>query len=863
MARAPYRTQSDTLKLQRLIEVLKERGSDLAGSLETKAKDFLSDVKPKRKPLIPHYESDDDDGSSYVPSEKGDDDDWGSDWEEWNDDEPEEPPAKDREPVLEQKATTISAVIPAVSLVAPASPKVAASMVKPPEKKSGTAQPKLEQESVIKPILSVVESSSSTGLLKFPTLPVNIPEAFEPTDQNKLGSGKVKAAKTSDFVTTELQKESDPKAVTTEVQESTGAKSKRKMSKEKSVEKTLIKEPSSDLSKVSRASSLEADSLFTTKALGADDCTSLSCSSSKISLTTSIQSASSSKKLQTTPTSMSTITSTGSTSKESFTSSALTTFSSKSSINLSSSASAKNINTLDEVPITSSKSSASSSSTKLISSTTTPSTSLAPKEVSTSSSSLDISSKLSPVAKVETFTKNKEVISESIAWDEKSCSSSLRETENSQSKAMFSATRSTATRCEYAKQKVSTFEDVETPSTSSSEVERVDEKAFVAATNFSKNDDAINSSQDVKLEEKKLDDATTTCSATSSEEKQEKSIYLKKEDVDAVSSSEMEIKEKTKEKKAKTPKALVKLKLKGASADLVKPEMSASMTSPIKISETKAKIPSETKDAKISDVKVSSTHRSKAPPPGAPTSSIAKSSERKKPDEGVRPKLDPCLKESSPSKSGSPKTRKNMSVTFKEQDLVEVEKVGGEKVHVKVAEVVLTTSKTSSIGTSESCDKRARAKTPPRSRAKSPAPTKGTQMELNPQPQAYVVPEGFEVQKVAGARSKRPTMASQWRKQKERQKIKDQQLHDRLASFGDGWSKDQPDTPSPVALAESGFFYLGLNDCVKCSSCELVLSGWEPHDDVWGRHAQNSPGCGFLLEEKGPAWIKDVYKIDA
>ena len=66
MARAPYRTQSDTLKLQRLIEVLKERGSDLAGSLENKAKDFLNDVKPKVKPpLIPHYESDQDDGSSF------------------------------------------------------------------------------------------------------------------------------------------------------------------------------------------------------------------------------------------------------------------------------------------------------------------------------------------------------------------------------------------------------------------------------------------------------------------------------------------------------------------------------------------------------------------------------------------------------------------------------------------------------------------------------------------------------------------------------------------------------------------------------------------------------------------------------
>ncbi len=42
------RTRSDTLKLQRLIEVLKERGSDLGGSLESSASDFLADVRPKR-----------------------------------------------------------------------------------------------------------------------------------------------------------------------------------------------------------------------------------------------------------------------------------------------------------------------------------------------------------------------------------------------------------------------------------------------------------------------------------------------------------------------------------------------------------------------------------------------------------------------------------------------------------------------------------------------------------------------------------------------------------------------------------------------------------------------------------------------
>ena len=42
-----YRTRSDTLQLQRLIDVLKERGSDLGDTLETAATEFLSDVKKK------------------------------------------------------------------------------------------------------------------------------------------------------------------------------------------------------------------------------------------------------------------------------------------------------------------------------------------------------------------------------------------------------------------------------------------------------------------------------------------------------------------------------------------------------------------------------------------------------------------------------------------------------------------------------------------------------------------------------------------------------------------------------------------------------------------------------------------------
>ena len=112
-----YRTRSDTLKLQRLIDVLKERGSETATNLETSASDFLNDVKvylkiteffclfsllqnqlflfikyvfpfqPKYKPgEIPHYDgTESDDGSSYVEGQS-EEEDWNDeDWEDCTD----------------------------------------------------------------------------------------------------------------------------------------------------------------------------------------------------------------------------------------------------------------------------------------------------------------------------------------------------------------------------------------------------------------------------------------------------------------------------------------------------------------------------------------------------------------------------------------------------------------------------------------------------------------------------------------------------------------------------------------------------------------------------------------------------------
>ena len=52
MSRPSYKTKSDTLLLRRLINNLKERGSEVAGELERKAHTFLTDVQMKRKSKV-------------------------------------------------------------------------------------------------------------------------------------------------------------------------------------------------------------------------------------------------------------------------------------------------------------------------------------------------------------------------------------------------------------------------------------------------------------------------------------------------------------------------------------------------------------------------------------------------------------------------------------------------------------------------------------------------------------------------------------------------------------------------------------------------------------------------------------------
>ena len=144
---------------------------------------------------------------------------------------------------------------------------------------------------------------------------------------------------------------------------------------------------------------------------------------------------------------------------------------------------------------------------------------------------------------------------------------------------------------------------------------------------------------------------------------------------------------------------------------------------------------------------------------------------------------------------------------------------------------------------------------------KSPKPKRKNTPMLPLQPLQYNVPDDAKLLKVGGQRSRKPTLASQWRMQKERQKQEEQGVLDRFNTFED-WPFPHTSEPFPQELADAGFFYMGLNDCVQCPYCEILLSGWSEMEDKrpWIQHAKTSPGCPYLERTKGSAWVQESLK---
>lgn len=83
---------------------------------------------------------------------------------------------------------------------------------------------------------------------------------------------------------------------------------------------------------------------------------------------------------------------------------------------------------------------------------------------------------------------------------------------------------------------------------------------------------------------------------------------------------------------------------------------------------------------------------------------------------------------------------------------------------------------------------------------------------------------------------------------------------DRLKSFDDAdWPTICP-LSTPETLSEAGFYYYGSEDKVACYHCGIGLYHFEPDDEPWICHAQCSPYCSFLHENKPIAFIEKYAK---
>jgi len=78
----------------------------------------------------------------------------------------------------------------------------------------------------------------------------------------------------------------------------------------------------------------------------------------------------------------------------------------------------------------------------------------------------------------------------------------------------------------------------------------------------------------------------------------------------------------------------------------------------------------------------------------------------------------------------------------------------------------------------------------------------------------------------------------------------------RMESF-QSWQKHRVKA-QPKELAESGLYYTGDRDKVKCWYCGGGLQNWEYMHDPWFEHARWYPTCEHILQKKGPEFIHNA-----
>lgn len=66
------------------------------------------------------------------------------------------------------------------------------------------------------------------------------------------------------------------------------------------------------------------------------------------------------------------------------------------------------------------------------------------------------------------------------------------------------------------------------------------------------------------------------------------------------------------------------------------------------------------------------------------------------------------------------------------------------------------------------------------------------------------------------------------------------------------------DIQQPEVLATAGFYYLNMDDQVRCFHCNGGLRSWQREDDPWYEHAKWFPKCQFVQLAKGSEYIQSV-----
>lgn len=80
----------------------------------------------------------------------------------------------------------------------------------------------------------------------------------------------------------------------------------------------------------------------------------------------------------------------------------------------------------------------------------------------------------------------------------------------------------------------------------------------------------------------------------------------------------------------------------------------------------------------------------------------------------------------------------------------------------------------------------------------------------------------------------------------------------RLRTYAN-WSSDKWQTFT--IMVECGFFFAGMEDCVRCFYCGIGLKNWTKDDDPWVEHARWSKNCQYVIDIKGQEFIDLVNRI--